>query len=102
MEVVRLLLEANADTDKARNDVASEQSHLEVFRLWLEASADTDKARFDDVTPLCLASAIDHLEVVCLFLEANAETVKVCKQQELLYMITFPSIGGPKRKTQKI
>ena len=90
MEVVRLLLEANADKDKARNDAVWEEGHLEVVRLWLEASADKDKARFDDVTPLCLASAIDHLEVVCLFLEANAETVKVCKQQVLLYMIKFP------------
>ena len=58
LEVVRLLLEANADKDKAFEDgatplfVAAENGQLEVVRLLLEAKADKDKGDQIGVTPL--------------------------------------------------
>ena len=83
LEAVRLLLEANADQDKATNDegeaplyVASQEGHLEVVRLLLEANADKDRANnaYDQwVTPLHIASQDGHMEIVRLLLEANAD-----------------------------
>eukprot|EP00439_Symbiodinium_sp_Y106_P000855 s231_g1.t1 len=79
LEVVRLLLEANADKDKATNDgytplfVAAEQRHLEVLRFLLEAKADKDKATHDGFTPWCFAVQEGHLEVVGLLLDAKAD-----------------------------
>ena len=105
-DVVRLLLEANADKDKATDVVgrtplhmASRQGHLEVVRpvarddetplcaasdvghvdvvrVLLEARADKDKARRGGATPLFVASKIGHLEVVRLLLEAKADKDK--------------------------
>ena len=51
LQVIRLLLEANADKDKALQDgatplyIAAEKEQLAVVRLLLEASADKDKAQ---------------------------------------------------------
>ncbi|CAE7423520.1 FRAS1 [Symbiodinium sp. KB8] len=79
LEVVRLLLEASADKDKATNDgrtplfVAAGQSHLEVARFLLEAKADKDKATHDGFTPLCFAVQEGHLEIVGLLLDAKAD-----------------------------
>ena len=69
LEVTRLLLEANADKDKAMNDgatplfVAAQDAQLEVARLLLEASADKDKAMNNGATPLFVAAQNGHLEV---------------------------------------
>ena len=58
LQVIRLLLEANADKDKTFQDgatplfIAAQNGHLEVVRLLLEANADKDKARQDGATPL--------------------------------------------------
>ena len=91
LEVVRLLLEANADKDKATVigstslHGASYNGHLEVVRLLLEANADKDKAtNADGVTPLYLASKEGHFEVVRLLLEANADKDKAKKRLVLL------------------
>ena len=76
LEVVRLLLDAKADKDKATDAdahgvtpmyVASHQAHLEVVRLFLEANADKDKAT-DALgeTPMFAASHQAHLEVCSL------------------------------------
>ena len=61
LEVVRLLIEAGADKDKANDDgttplyVASINGHLEVVRLLVEKGADKDKANNRGVTPLQIA-----------------------------------------------
>ncbi|OLP72976.1 Ankyrin repeat domain-containing protein 29, partial [Symbiodinium microadriaticum] len=66
LEVVRLLLEANADKDKAAHDgatplyIAAEQRHWQVVHLLLEANADKDKAMHDGATPLYVAAARGH------------------------------------------
>ena len=79
---VRLLLEANADKDKATNGgatslfIASEKGHLEVVRLLLEASADKDKATNYCEASLFIASQEGHLEVVRLLREAHADKDK--------------------------
>ena len=81
-KAARLLLEANADKDKADHYgatplfLASERGHLEVVGLLLEANADKDKADHYGATPLCRASVKGHLEVVRLLLEANADKDK--------------------------
>ena len=79
LEVVRLLLEANADKDKATDAgttslcAASRAGHLEVVRLLLEAEADKDKAAENGTTALHVASHEGHLEVVRVLLAANAD-----------------------------
>ena len=77
----RLLLEANADKDKASFDSygstpmqwACDGGHVEVVQLLLEASADKDKAAETGATPLMFASQHGHLEIARLLLEANAD-----------------------------
>ena len=82
-EVVRLLLEANADKDKANHYggetplvVAAEFGCLEVARLLLEANADKDKETRDGATPLFMAALNGQLEVARLLLESNADKDK--------------------------
>ena len=77
LEVARLLLEANADKDKAMHDgatplfLAATTGHLESARLLLQANADKDKATDDGATPLLMAAEKEHLENARLLLEAN-------------------------------
>ena len=58
MEVVRVLLAANADQNKAADTgatplfMASQAGHLEVIRVLLAANADKDKAAGNGETPL--------------------------------------------------
>ena len=82
LQVIRLLLEANADKDKATPGgatplyIAAKNGHLEVVRLLLEANADKDKAFRDGATPLFMAAYSGQLEVVVLLLEAKADKDK--------------------------
>ncbi|OLP87852.1 Ankyrin-2 [Symbiodinium microadriaticum] len=82
MKVARLLLEANADKDKAEQNgstplyIAAENGQLEAARLLLEAKADKDKAVEDGTTPLHMAAQNGQLEVARLLLEANADKDK--------------------------
>ena len=55
---------------------ASKCSHLEVVRLLLEAKADKDKAANRGAVPLFVAAQNGHLDVVCLLLESNADKDK--------------------------
>ena len=77
VEVIMLLTEACADTDKADAAgqsplfLAAQQGHMEVVRLLLEAKSDKDKANVRGVTPLSVANSNGHVEVVRL-LEAYA------------------------------
>ena len=82
-EAARLLLEANADKDRAFVNngstplhYACKGGHVEVVGLLLEASADKDKAHQNGATPLIIASHQGHLDVVRLLLEANADNDK--------------------------
>ena len=79
LEVVRRLLEAKADMDKAMQDgatplyIAAQKGRLEVARL-LQANADMDKATQDGVTLDC--SSAGQLELSRVLLEANANMDK--------------------------
>ena len=72
LEVVQLLCEAGANTDKDKQDgrtalmFASDNSHLKVVQLLCDAGADTDNARQDGRTALMFASDNGHMEVVQL------------------------------------
>ncbi|CAE7364051.1 ASB2 [Symbiodinium natans] len=78
-EAVRLLMEANADKNRAMNDgttpllVAIAEGHLEIVRLLLEADADKDAGDSYGRTPMFAASYYGHLEVLILLLEAEAD-----------------------------
>ena len=82
LEVARLLWDAGADKDKARQDgataliLASYYGRLEVARLLCEAGADKDKATQDGDTALILASENGHLEVARLLWDAGADKDK--------------------------
>ncbi|OLQ05858.1 Ankyrin-1 [Symbiodinium microadriaticum] len=82
LEVVRLLLEAKADKDKAANRgavplfVAARKGHLDVVWLLLESNADKDKATQDGATPLFAAAKHGRLEVVQALLESNVDKDK--------------------------
>ena len=77
VEIVRLLVEANADRDKAASDgatpmvCASLNGNVDIVRLLVEANADKDKADTDGKTPLVWASQKGHVEMIRL-LEAKA------------------------------
>lgn len=83
LAVVRLLLEARADTDKALLldgaaplFKACQEGHAEVVRLLLEAGADKDKARYDGSTAVLAACTAGHFEIVQLLVEVSADTDK--------------------------
>ena len=82
LEVVRLLIEARANKDKAgmfgRTPlfIASHYGHLEIVRLLVKAGADKDKAENTGATPLWIASQNGHLEVVRLLVESGARKNK--------------------------
>ncbi|MCP4370086.1 MAG: hypothetical protein GY797_18520 [Deltaproteobacteria bacterium] len=84
-EVVRLLLEANADVNKTHVNgasplhIASQNGHIEVVKLLLAANVDVNKANKDGFTSLFMASQNCHPEVVRLLLEANARMEKANK-----------------------
>ncbi|CAE7901735.1 Ank2, partial [Symbiodinium sp. KB8] len=81
-EVARLLVEANADKDKATLDgttplfIAAQEGQLEVVRLLLEGKADMDKATRRGTAPLFIAAQKGQLEVARLLLEAKADRDK--------------------------
>ena len=82
LEVARLLCEAGADWDEARQDgataliLASENGNLEVARLLCQAGADKDKARQNCATALMAVSLDGHLELARLLCEAGADKDK--------------------------
>ncbi|OLP87712.1 Ankyrin repeat domain-containing protein 50 [Symbiodinium microadriaticum] len=77
VEVVRLLLEAGAETNNNGTTalmLASLDGHLEVASLLLDAAADINLADSVGATALTAVSRRGHVEVVRLLLEANADT----------------------------
>ena len=79
LDIVRLLLEAGADMDAARQNGATAlqqaawNGYLNVVRFLLEAGADKDAARQDGTTAVIGAAQNGHLDVVRLLLEAGAD-----------------------------
>ena len=83
LEVVRLLVEAGADKNKADNDgltplfMASHNGLLEIVRLLIDAGADKDQAPFTryytGMKPLYIACKKGHLEIVRLLVDAGAD-----------------------------
>ena len=79
-EVVRLLLDAGAETNLAATDgynaliLASRKGHNEVVRLLLDAGADKNLAATDGYTALMAASHNGHIEVVRVLLAAGCRS----------------------------
>ena len=79
VEVVSLLLDADADKDFADSDGrtalmwASRAGHVEVVSLLLDAGPDKDSADNDGRTALMWASGTGRVEVVRLLLDAGAD-----------------------------
>ena len=76
LEVVRLLLEAGADTDAGTHgwtalSMATQNNHFEVVALLIEAKANLE-VRTRGLTPLRLAASKGHLEIARLLVEAGA------------------------------
>ena len=82
LEIVRLLIDAGADLDKADDFgrtqllVASENGYLEVVELLIKAGAKLDMVDVYGVTPLYSACQYGHFEVVELLIKAGADTDK--------------------------
>lgn len=80
-DVVRLLLEARADTTVCDHRVnggtalhlGSQHGHEEVVKLLLEAGANVDAKNYDRDAPLHFAARYGHKTIVQLLLDANAE-----------------------------
>ncbi|CAE7340118.1 ANKRD29 [Symbiodinium necroappetens] len=78
LELLRGLLEANAEKDKANHSatplfITPQSGQSEVARRLLEANADKDKAMHDGSTPLFMAAQDGQSEVACLLLEADSD-----------------------------
>ncbi|CAJ1343309.1 unnamed protein product [Effrenium voratum] len=82
LEILRCLLQAGADKDKADHDgktpihLAVWSDHLEVVRCLLQAGADKHKADRDGNTPMHRAAFSGHLEVLRCLLQAGADKDK--------------------------
>ncbi|CAE7469322.1 ANK1 [Symbiodinium sp. CCMP2592] len=73
LDIVRLLLEAKADSNKGSPLCAAcDDGHTEIAQLLLTAGADVDASNTDGRTPLWLASRFDCENVVRLLLSAGA------------------------------
>ncbi|KAF4436984.1 hypothetical protein FACUT_6021 [Fusarium acutatum] len=79
VEVVKLLLENEADITVANNEgvtpviAASFDGHVEVVKLLLKNKADITVSNNEGVTPVIAASFNGHIEVVKLLLENKAD-----------------------------
>ena len=80
--VVKALIEAGADVNKAKNDgetplyMAASNGHEAVVKALIEAGADVNKADDDGWTPLYMAAANGHEAVVKALIEAGADVNK--------------------------
>ena len=73
VDIVRLLLEARADSNKGSPlCTACDDGHTVIAQLLLTARADMDASNADGRTPLWLASRFDCENVVRLLLSAGA------------------------------
>ena len=81
LEIVKCLLAAGADKEKANNDGwtpliwAARGGHVEIVRLLLSAGADKDKANFIGNTALSYAAIGDHQEIVQLLQQAGPQSL---------------------------
>ena len=88
LEIVKCLLSAGADKDKADNNgwtpliYTARGGYVEIVQLLLAAGADKDKADNDGWTPLIEAAMEGHVEVVRLLLAAGANKNKVTSDGE--------------------
>ena len=79
-EVVRVLLKARAEVNKAGNTdgetplhLAADRGHTEVMLLLLAAGADVNQASYLEQTPLYTAAWWGHMDVVQILLKAGAD-----------------------------
>ena len=79
LDVVRLLLHANADPNIASNkaitplSIASYNGHNEIVELLVDAKADVDAQNNDGMTAMYAASQQGHVKVVETLINANAD-----------------------------
>lgn len=82
LDIVEVLLEANADVEIANNysfapiHVASQEGHVDVVVALLEAGAAVDRPKYDGATPLFIASQDGHVDLVAVLIEAGADVDK--------------------------
>ena len=98
-EVVRLLLEAGADTESVSPNTcvtpllnAASRGDLDVVRLLLEHGAAVDACNHNRVTGLSLAARKNHAEVVRLLLTRGAQVNRVSKRGDTALIVA--SAGG--------
>ena len=86
LKVVKLLLEAGADTELCGRDgstalhFAAQAGQSEVVQLLLKSGANTDVLDHQQSTPLLFAAEHGHLEVVRLLLKSRADKDKFDRQ----------------------
>ena len=79
LEIVKCLLAAGADKDKAVNDdwtpliEAADKGHAEIVRLLLAAGANKNKVSSDGETALSLATSEGHQEIIQLLQSAGPQ-----------------------------
>ena len=74
---------------------ASLKGHTEVVKLLLDASADVNKATLKHVTPLHIASQKGHIKIVKLLLDAKANVNAITRFGEEVYTsLRFARDGG--------
>jgi hypothetical protein len=89
---MRLLWEANADTARRSQKLASQHGRWEVMRPLCEAGARTDKTRPYGAAALRLASQRGHLEVrVCSVCQARADKDKAAPNGTTVFIIASQS-----------
>ena len=70
--MARLLVEAGADIDMAKDNgatpllIASQEGHKEVVKTLLDLGADANLAMTEGTTPLQIAKGNNYLEIVAL------------------------------------
>ena len=80
LEIMKMLLAAGADTNKADHIgntaliLASVKGHLDIVKMLLNEEADTNKANHNGTTALILASMKGHSEIVKMLLNEEADT----------------------------
>ncbi|XP_076079493.1 uncharacterized protein LOC143049705 isoform X3 [Mytilus galloprovincialis] len=81
-EIVKLLLDNKADSNKCTDDrvsplyVVCQNNHIEIVKILLDNKADINKCKDDGVSPLFIACHNNHIEIVKILLDNKADINK--------------------------